>query len=98
MTVFSRNLFASISHLPSLELEDQLLEIFRNESRSVQGVEGFSATSVTQPFFEGSVAAMKVRGGNPVSVEAGGPFTGEFPSSVVSLCADIHILDHQSSS
>ncbi|KAH7033997.1 hypothetical protein B0J12DRAFT_582453, partial [Macrophomina phaseolina] len=70
-----RNLFASVSHLPSLELEDQLLEIFRNESRSVQGVDGFSAITVTQPFFEGSVAAMKVRGGNPVSVQADGPFT-----------------------
>ncbi|KAH6612421.1 FAD binding domain protein [Boeremia exigua] len=70
-----RNIFASISHYPSAELERRILEVFRAAARGVEGVEGFSATTVNQPFFQGSVAAMKARGGNPVAVEADRPFT-----------------------
>jgi hypothetical protein len=79
-----------------------MLEVFRIAARSVQGVEGFSATTVNQPFYQGSVAAMKERGGNPVAVEADQPFTGNLPLAPLPLpafdLASIQILTFPTSS
>lgn len=55
-----------------------MINIFEQETRRLKDIPGFSATIVTQPLHTASIEAMKLRGGNPVGVEADGPLTGTF--------------------
>ncbi len=57
-------------------MQQALLDVFKEEARQLRKVTGFEARVVTQPLHEASIAAMKLRGGNPVGVEANGPLTG----------------------
>lgn len=57
-------------------MQQTLLDIFKEEARQRRKIPGFSARIVTQPLHEASIAAMRLRGGNPISVEANGPLTG----------------------
>lgn len=70
------NIFATITHKPSIEMEHRIVQNWRNGIRSGCFPEGISSNVVTQPLWEGAIRAMKKRGGNPVAIEADGPLTG----------------------
>ncbi|KZZ92812.1 FAD binding domain protein [Moelleriella libera RCEF 2490] len=70
-----RNIFATITHKPSIEMEHRIVQNWRNGIRSGCFPEGISSNVVTQPLWEGAIRAMKKRGGNPVAIEADGPLT-----------------------
>ena len=57
-------------------MELAFLAIFKEEARQLRKVTGLQTRIVTQPLHESSIAAMKLRGGNPVNVESRGPLTG----------------------
>lgn len=71
------NIFATISHYPSVEMQIDLVEMFKQRVKALHAIDGFSANLVVQSLHKNAIAAMKLRGGNPVSVEADGPLTGK---------------------
>lgn len=58
-------------------MQQALLDVFREETRQLSHVSGLEARLFIQPLHEASIDAMKLRGGNPVGVEANGPLTGK---------------------
>ncbi|KAJ5462642.1 FAD linked oxidaseN-terminal [Penicillium sp. IBT 31633x] len=70
-----RNLFATMTYYPSMELDRQIQEIMMEEIESVQFVPGFHPNLVLQPLYEAAIHAGKQRGGHAAGIEADGPLT-----------------------
>lgn len=73
LTHLARNLFQTISVLPSRPLLSKALAIFREEVRAIQSVEGLTPNFICYPLHSNAIARMKQRGGNALGIDEKGP-------------------------
>lgn len=72
-----RNLYATITYYPSLDLDKQIQDIFAEELQPIKDIIGFSPNVIFQPLYEAAVRAGRERGGSALGIEAEGPLTSE---------------------
>ncbi|KAK2594179.1 hypothetical protein QQS21_008118 [Conoideocrella luteorostrata] len=70
-----RNLFATITYSPSVELDRNLQDFLMEEASSIKDVQGFRPNIVIQPLYEAVIRSGKERGGNAAGIDANGPLT-----------------------
>ncbi|KAI0099095.1 FAD-binding domain-containing protein [Nemania sp. FL0031] len=67
----TRNVFASVTHYPSLELSKKVTEIFKTEWRTGNLMD-VSPELITYSIPAGAIQRMKLRGGNALGLDVGG--------------------------
>lgn len=89
LTRLARNLFQTISVLPSRPLLSEALAIFREEIRAIQTVEGLTPNFICYPLHSNAIAEMKQRGGNALGIDQEGPlFSMLTLRKLFTLCAN----------
>ena len=66
----NRNIYATFTHFPSVELTTKLLKIFQEEVAPIKAVENILTCLVLQPLAQNSVALMSKNGGNPLGLKS----------------------------
>ena len=65
-----RNIYATFTHFPSVELTTKLLEIFQEEVAPIKAVEDILPCLLLQPLAQNSVALMSKNGGNALGLKS----------------------------
>ncbi|KAI1776587.1 FAD-binding domain-containing protein [Hypoxylon cercidicola] len=68
----TRNVFASLTHYPSIELGKQGIQIFKNNVQALGNATGVGAELITYSIPTQAVQNMKLRGGNALGIDVEG--------------------------
>jgi hypothetical protein len=70
--MFTRNVFTTITHYPSVDLGKRVIGIYKEEVQKVRNVTGLSAQWITYSIPATAVRNMKLRGGNALGIDVKG--------------------------
>ena len=65
----SRNIYATFTHFPSVELTTKLLEIFQEEVAPIEAVENILPCLILQPLPQNTISLMSKNGGNALGLK-----------------------------